>query len=413
MAKNSSNEDNDPVVNSEDDEMVQYRKSSLNVVTFRTVYGQKDFETPHKESNSFKPDMAHQIFGKSEMIFGYKQLTISLYYLHNSAKCFADVQFSDKIVDSEGFEADDVMTALNPWLPTDFRAKKEQFLGDLQDENHSEMFGEVIDTFENQGRTYKITICDTSSESFKEFHQRFETYIVWFIDGANFIDLEDTRWAIFYVYEEFEVEGKQYRSPVGFCTVYKFYLYPDLIRPRISQFFILPSHQRRGLGTKLYCTIYNYLLELPDSADITVEEPTEIFQRIRDFCDSLRVYKDLEENKISISTQNQKQIKELLKRHKICKRQAQRVFDVLECLMAHKSGYHEYVKFTESIKTRISGEMQKEMRGSKRVCNKDRAPVVVEPLDKKFALEQEYNRYIGSLEWPTNRLRHHLSKTPK
>ena len=80
MAKNSSNEDNDPVVNSEDDEMVQYRKSSLNVVTFRTgktpkkaslvyvvvvVYGQKDFETPHKESNSFKPDMAHQIFGKS------------------------------------------------------------------------------------------------------------------------------------------------------------------------------------------------------------------------------------------------------------------------------------------------------------------------------------------------------------
>ena len=85
------------------------------------------------------------------MIFGYKQLTISLYYLHNSAKCFADVQFSDKIVDSEGFEADDVMTALNPWLPTDFRAKKEQFLGDLQDENHSEMFGEVIDTFENQG----------------------------------------------------------------------------------------------------------------------------------------------------------------------------------------------------------------------------------------------------------------------
>lgn len=58
-------------------------------------------------------------------------------------------------------------------------------------------------------------------------------------------------------------------SPVGFCTIYKFYAYPDKIRPRISQFFILPTHQRRGLGTKLYENVINYLREQPEVVDIT------------------------------------------------------------------------------------------------------------------------------------------------
>lgn len=46
---------------------------------------------------------------------------------------------------------------------------------------------------------YKITACDLTDENFKELHTRFETFIVWFIDAANFIDLEDERWLIFYV----------------------------------------------------------------------------------------------------------------------------------------------------------------------------------------------------------------------
>jgi GNAT superfamily N-acetyltransferase len=61
------------------------------------------------------------------------------------------------------------------------------------------------------------------------------------------------------------------RSPVGFCTVYKFFLYPNSTRPRISQFFILPTHQRRGIGSKLYSAVYNYLKDLPESRDITGE----------------------------------------------------------------------------------------------------------------------------------------------
>lgn len=89
-----------------------------------------------------------------------------------------------------------------------------------------------------------------------------------------------------------------------------------------------------------------------------MEEPTPVFQKIRDFCDSLHVYKDLEKNGINITTQNQKKINEFLKKQKICKRQAQRVFDILECLTTHKNGYKEYVKFTESIRSRIATDIE-------------------------------------------------------
>ncbi|XP_044262234.1 histone acetyltransferase type B catalytic subunit [Tribolium madens] len=408
MAKNNLNGDSDVSSNCEDDEMVLYKKLSLNVITFRTVRSKDDLEGPPKKGKSFKPEMAHQIFGETEMIFGYKKLAINLFYLHNSAKCYIDVQASGKIPENDACKADDILKTLNPWLPENYRTDKNDFLGDLAVEDHSIMFGDVIHTFPGESdQTYKVTLCDPKNPDFRKFHQRFETLIVWFIDGANFIDLEDPRWTIFYVYEE---APNAHYTPIGFCTVYKFFLYPNGTRPRISQFFVLPTYQKRGIGTKLYSAVYNYLKELPDSGDITVEEPTEIFQKIRDFCDSFSIYKNLEQSGVNISTQNHKQINEFLKKHKICKRQAQRVFDILECLTAHKNGYKEYVKFTEGIRSRIANEIEKETKGSKRLCNLERVGVITEPIDKKAILDAEYNKYVDSLEWPVNRLRAQLAK---
>lgn len=72
-------------------------------------------------------------------------------------------------------------------------------------------------------------------------------------------------------YEEFEhpVTKEMYRSAVGYCSVYKFYAYPDNIRARISQFFILPPHQRRGIGSQLYRTIIEDIKKIPKVIDVT------------------------------------------------------------------------------------------------------------------------------------------------
>lgn len=46
---------------------------------------------------------------------------------------------------------------------------------------------------------YKISLVDVKDDQFIEFHKRFQTLIIWFIDAANFIDLGDERWMIFYM----------------------------------------------------------------------------------------------------------------------------------------------------------------------------------------------------------------------
>lgn len=45
----------------------------------------------------FKPDMAHQIFGDTESIFGYKDLQIDVFYSAGSLDIFYDVKYGKKV----------------------------------------------------------------------------------------------------------------------------------------------------------------------------------------------------------------------------------------------------------------------------------------------------------------------------
>jgi len=195
----------------ESTEMSVYKKEACKVVSFKLVYDKDDLDS--ENVITFKPEMAHQIFGESESIFGYRSVSITLSYIHNSCRCYLDLETSGKIT-SDSMKADDIIKSLNPWLPTNFTRSQEDFMDWLGDEQHDKMFGEVIATFEDCAEmtrflddsvkpTYKITKNGIEDEAFTDFHTRFETFIVWFIDAANFIDLDDDRWLIYYVYEEF------------------------------------------------------------------------------------------------------------------------------------------------------------------------------------------------------------------
>ncbi len=48
---------------------------------------------------------------------------------------------------------------------------------------------------------------------------------------------------------------------------------------------ILPPYQGQGHGGKLYRFVYQTLLDRKDVAEITVEDPNDDFQDMRDLCD--------------------------------------------------------------------------------------------------------------------------------
>jgi len=56
-------------------------------------------------------------------------------------------------------------------------------------------------------------------------------------------------------------------------------------RERISQFLILPPYQGQSLGSRLYDTIFEDLVNRPFIFEIPVEDPSEAFDAMRDYSD--------------------------------------------------------------------------------------------------------------------------------
>jgi len=69
---------------------------------------------------------------------------------------------------------------------------------------------------------------------------------------------------------------------VGYSSLYPFYHFPEKVRLRLSQFVILTPYQRQGHGSELYKAIYEYILKHDGIAELTVEDPAEAFEDLRD-----------------------------------------------------------------------------------------------------------------------------------
>lgn len=116
----------------------------------------------------------------------------------------------------------------------------------------------------------------------KHLAHNLQSLFLCFIDGANRIDILDSRWSLFLLYVR---EEGSLVSLVGACTCYNF---PILFgsekgknRVRISQFAIWPPFQCHGYGFDLYCRLMQTLMTWEEVSEITVESPSEQFEMLR------------------------------------------------------------------------------------------------------------------------------------
>lgn len=95
---------------------------------------------------------------------------------------------------------------------------------------------------------------------------------------------------------------------VGYSTIYRFYWFQNPTPPaspkedwelpkgnldfsempcrsRLSQFIILPPFQGKGHGAQLYKTIFEHYHKHSHTQELTVEDPNEAFDDLRDVCD--------------------------------------------------------------------------------------------------------------------------------
>lgn len=336
-----------------------YVADSNESVLFRMIRNESelkrslDDDNEDDDSNSFLPEMTHQIYGDKEHIFGYRGLKIDLWMSAASLKAYVRMRADETmtLLQSEGVKPDPVVPPLLKILADGQGTESlDEFSSEILSDKETKFkpHGEKITEFEvypkagGGCKTYEIYYCDIKVPGFKDYHRRLQPWIMFFIDAASYIDDADDNWRFFLLFERYKTsEGNNQYAVAGYTTVYQYYAYPEHMRPRISQMLVLPPFQKQGLGAKLLDTVCKYYWNNPKIVDITVEDPSDDFIRLRDFVDIQNALKLLDcfssVEKVEGGF-NENMTKESNEKLRLCKRQARRVYEIARLHFAKKAG---------------------------------------------------------------------------
>lgn len=334
----------------------------------------RDVADVGNDEATFKPEMSHQIFGENESIFGYKDLQIKLYYTAGKLNTYLGIKYS-KQVDSrkfDGAEPDDVLGAISPKLQPGFMTNLDDFLASVEKEQSFKPPGELLHTCTiskgSSERQFEMYSCTIEEPGFRSYHERLQTFLLWYVDAASFIDVDDDRWRFYLLFEKYPCEGSFRYAICGYATIYLYFAYPNKTRPRISQFLVLPPFQRMGLGAELLNVVYRSFLQDSNILDITVEDPSEEFVRLRDFVDVKNCMKleAFSKEKLRDGFSNE-MVEEAQNQLKINKKQARRIYEILRFHVTNVADPAEYRNYRLDIKRRLNIPYQKEASDYKKL----------------------------------------------
>jgi len=228
-----------------------------------------------------------------------------------------------------------------------------------------------------------------------------------FIGGSAFSH------AIFpFSYEKYKNNDGQWQyATAGYTTVYEYYAYPQNKRPRISQMLILPPFQKLGLATQMVETIYKFYQTQKNVVDITVEDPSEEFQRLRNFVDarSCKELKSFARAEI-MKGFNKEMVREAREALKLNPRQVRKVYELLRLFYTNVKDEKEYRSYRLEVKKRLNAVYYKQLKDLKKMERfkmdtemlRARLPSIkqrMEQLQEEYSVvEQDYQTTIAKLK---------------
>jgi histone acetyltransferase 1 len=354
---------------------------------------------------SFPAAITESIYINDDQLIGYKEPKIDIIFRSNDLKPSVKISYKSK-APSEfiaqikgGEELVDLQAPLQEYFPEDaFNAS----IDDTEDVTAGwTPPGEKLHAYTHDDHAYEVWSAGLADERAIQILKNMKILIPMFIEGGtvNFLSDDDVpenrwtieRWKLFLLYE---INNSSY-SLAGFSTSYHLPVLPidsileDLpsqisaaysnainlgdvaaaipadsaaingettfavksisqypARERISQFIILPPYQGSCHGIQLYNTVTAKFLADPFIFQITVEDPNESFDNLRDYCDLARLYADPKFSSLALpETIPAKElysdvpvpiktflpsnaVDELCKRHKLIPRQIQRLIEL-------------------------------------------------------------------------------------
>ncbi|XP_050451852.1 histone acetyltransferase type B catalytic subunit [Cataglyphis hispanica] len=396
--------------------------NSNEVLEFRLI---RDLDDLNSKETVFKPEMTYQVFGDREIIFGYQDLKVQLFYAAGCLETYLGMTYTEKVnAEYEGVEADEVLTKIAAKLAPDVHYSLTNFTNALVKDDTFTPYGKLIHSFSlnDKGTTKRFEIykSDMNYKGFREYHQRIQTFLLWYIDAALFIDVDDDRWQYFNIFEKYTTSmGITRYATIGFVTVYRYYAYPQHIRPRIAQFLILPLFRRMGLGTHLLQAIYREYNSRNEVKDITVESPSEVFQRLRNYVDALNcsTLSSFKPERLKKGFDNE-MVTEARDKFRINKKQARIVYEILRLRATNVANAEEYRAYRLDVKNRLNipfkRKQNEEAKIERALKNEDKGTFThdnglpseeqrKEILENEYRLlEDEYKTIIKRLEYATD-----------
>lgn len=237
------------------------------------------------DEDAFDAEFTHQVFREDESIFGYAGLRMDVFVCRTSLRALLKTKYDNKISSAMN-PADPVEDQMREWF--DSEGLCELYTDEKRFEAEAEMVEPcgggtlVAESQRDDGVTTRIMAYElATNEEARKWHAAMEAYAVFFIDAASKIDNTDPRWTLL-VATRHHADGRW--ETAGFTTVYRFYSYPDSERARLSQILVLPPYQRQGLGGKMLEAVRKLALDR-SMRDLTIEDPTDQLQRLRDVHD--------------------------------------------------------------------------------------------------------------------------------
>jgi len=367
-----------------DSTLEKYKIDSNEALNIKLVHNEEDAVN---EETTFHSEMSHQVFGDGEAIFGYKDLKVKLYYHAGSLLTYMSMSFDSKIPEKFGISPDPVLPKIAEIIPEGFVSNFDEFTKRLPEENKFTPMGSKVHSYtrENEvGVEYEVYHCDIFTPRLKEYHERLQTFIMWYIDAASFIDADDEKWNFFLLFKKKKGPMEPQYSIMGYMTVYHYFSYPDKIRPRISQMLILPPYQKKGHGVQLLDTITNFYMAKTEAVDISVEDPSEDFVRCRDYVDCKNCIKLDEFSKEHLLQGfTSKMTTAALKKYKINKHQARRIYEILRLYYTDRNNETMFREYRLDVKNRLNIPYQKQARDMKK-------------LEKALSAEEYNAAIVGS-----------------
>ncbi|MCJ1464726.1 histone acetyltransferase 1 [Pseudocyphellaria aurata] len=286
--------------------------------------------------STFHPKFTYPIFGEEERIFGYKNLRVHFRFAAHDLSSNVQINYDRKLKPVGNTKALDVEETLKDWIPSTAFDRPTDFDARLQHDSSAKDFkppGELIDSYTSRERDFEIWSGELTDPAVQQIISRIQIFISFFIEGGMPLDLDDeewtqARWRVFFLYEKLPPSSSPSISSysiVGYSTTYRFLTYvppaqkpslqtftlppPTPIHPaslpsraRISQFVILPPHQQHSHGRQLFNSITRTFLADPTIFEITVEDPNEAFDDLRDYCDYARLRANDTFSQITLNT---------------------------------------------------------------------------------------------------------------